>query len=94
MNRYVFSLLLIIVIFSFITKLLNKHFKEKKYVKYIPGILALIFGVYNYYLSQQESTVAFMDLIRALLAMMSGVAAFTVFFIGFLYDFIIPRLKR
>jgi uncharacterized membrane protein YfcA len=85
--------MIILMIFSGITYLLHRFFKNR-YIKYIPAMLALLLGIYNFYGAKFMPSEGFQDLARVILGVMmmagflSGIAA------GVVIDYLLPMRRR
>jgi uncharacterized membrane protein HdeD (DUF308 family) len=93
MPRLLGILLVIVGVFSAVTYLLHRLFKNK-YIKYIPTVIALIFAVYNFYGARTLPMEGFQDLARALLGVMLMAGFLSGIATGVAIDYLIPRRNR
>ncbi|HWI55494.1 MAG TPA: hypothetical protein VNT57_07360 [Desulfobacteria bacterium] len=68
--RLILLLLVIFAVISGITVFLHYMFRKKILIKYIPGLLFLLVGVYFFYLSRQVSD-GFRDIAMLIMAFMA-----------------------
>ena len=76
-----------------VTYFLHLIFEQKRYVKYLPGILLLGLSGYNYYLSI-NSPRGYQDLgnLFATVFLLGGFMC--VLLVGLILDVVVPRLNR
>lgn len=87
MKNFILILILILVIFSLLTLLLNHYFKKRKFIKYIPSIIMFLLAVYTFYVAK-TSTEGFLDIAYILLTIMSIVGLASSLVTAFVLDFI------
>lgn len=94
MDRLLIISVVIFLVFVFLTYLLHWLFNKKRFVKYIPSLLCIIFTVINVILARSGNGEGFKDLARIVVA----IFAFTGFvssIISALYlDYISPKVKK
>ncbi|MFT9493469.1 hypothetical protein [Anaerosolibacter sp.] len=93
MPRFLGILLIILGVFSLVTYLLHRFFKNK-YIKYIPTVAALIFAVYNFYGARMLPAEGFQDLARVILGVMLMAGFLSGIATGVIIDYIIPIRNR
>ena len=93
MDRLLLILLAIVVLFSSITYLLWRLSKRKRFVKYLPALICLIFAIYYFYLAKTVPNVGFEDLANAIMAMMLFAGFASGLVTGLIIDYVLPRFK-
>ena len=76
---------------SILTFIIHWIFKTRRYVKYIPVILAMFLGIYNIYLARTIEHQGFQDIAKVLLAMMFFVSFFAGLITSLVIDFVKPK---
>ncbi|AUS98539.1 hypothetical protein CDQ84_13230 [Clostridium thermosuccinogenes] len=72
-TRFILLLAGTAAIFAVITLLLHIFFRKRRYIKYIPCVFTLAFGIYNFVLAFTVETVGFNDIGKAILGIISMV---------------------
>lgn len=93
MDRFIAVLLGITLFFAGLTYILGKFTKKIRIIKYIPGIIAILLGVYYIYIARQPH-IGFEGLAMAILAIMLFWAALSNLVTGVIIDFVIPMIKN
>ena len=70
-KKFIYLLAGIAIIMAILTLLLHRLFRKKRYVKYIPCLLCLVFGTYNFVLAFTVEYAGFEDIAKAILGVMS-----------------------
>lgn len=86
MKNFIMILILILIIFSLLTLLLNHYFKKRKFVKYIPSIIMSPVAIYTFYVAK-TSTEGFLDIAYILLTVMSIVGLVSSLVTALILDF-------
>lgn len=92
--RFALILGVIFAVFLALTGLLHHFFRNRKYIKYIPALLALVFCIYNFYVAKTMKNAAFEDLARMVLAMMLFTAFVSGALTGLFADLVLPAIKK
>ena len=93
MSRFLGILMIILMIFSGITYLMDRFFKNK-YIKYIPAMVVLLLGVYNFYGARFMPSEGFQDLARVILGVMAMAGFLSGIATGVVIDYLLPMRKR
>lgn len=75
------------------TYLLHRYFRRMKYIKYLPGFILLLLGVYNLYLTRTAYT-GFEDIARAILAVMFLTGFFSGALTALYIDYFYPKFRK
>lgn len=93
MFRYFAVLITVFLIFIAVTWLLHWLFGERRIVKYIPALIAVVFGMYNIYVINTGHGEGFRDLAAVVYAVISSTAFVSVMVSGAFIDFVLPRIR-
>lgn len=92
MPRFLAVLVVILLIFSGLTYLLHRIFRNR-YIKYVPALISLVLGTYQFYLVKTVSSQGFEDIARIMLGAMLMAGFLSGMASGVLIDFVRPRMK-
>ena len=91
--RFLLILLVIFAVISGITVFLHYIFRKMAFIKYIPGLLFLLFGIYFFYLSQQAID-GFRDIAMLIMAFMAMAGFAGGIVTGVFIDALLPIIKN
>lgn len=94
MDRLFVAIVIIFIVFISLTYLLGRIFRKKRFIKYIPSLISIIFAVINIMLARSGQVEGFRDLARVMMAMLLS-AGFLSGLLSALYlDYISPKYKK
>jgi len=94
-KRFIYLLAGIAIILAVLTLLLHRLFRKKRYIKYVPCLLCLGFGVYNFVLAFTVEYAAFEDIAKVILGVISLTGSVSGLVCAVLFDvFSLGRKKQ
>jgi hypothetical protein len=94
MDRLLIAIFVISSVFFAVTYVLHRFFSKRKFVKYLPAVLSLVFVVINIVLARSSYGEGFRGLAYLLMAIILFFGFTSGLLSALFLDFILPRIKK
>lgn len=92
MDRFLVIIVIISLVFVFLTYILHRTFKKKRFVKYIPPLISLILTIINIVSVRTGKGEGFKDLAAVIVAIMCFAGFISGLLAALYFDYISPKL--
>lgn len=94
MDRFTIVAVSIFLIFFFITYILHRFFKTKKFIKYLPSLVSLTSAAVNLILAKTTKGDGFRDLAHVLMSILLFIGFISGLISALYFDFVSGKYKK